>query len=105
VISLETWTTVRFTLYPVMLIFGFAWALFNFRSYWSGRCVGDAWAGWLGLAVAIQGASGLASLLIARTAGFGSLSSGVFTLGPLAVTVVIVSGSAALWWTAWRKHR
>jgi hypothetical protein len=99
---MELWTQLRFTLYPVMAIFGLAWALFHFRRYWAGRCVGDAWAGWLGLAAALQGVSGFAALLVSKTVGFGPLSSGIFTLGPLAMVLVLVSGSAALWWSAWK---
>jgi len=102
---LELWTNVRFTLYPVMLVSGLVWAGFMLRHYRFQRCAEAAWAFWLGMAVAIQGASGLVALLVAKTQGFGALSSGLFTSGPLAVTTVVMSGALALWWSAWRRTR
>lgn len=101
--ALELWTMVRFTLYPIMLVFGLAWSLFHFRTYRQGRCASDAWAGWLGAAVALNGAAGFGSLLVASGAGFGPLSSMVFTIGPAVITATVASGVVALWWSAWKR--
>lgn len=101
---LEFWTMARFLLYPVMLVSGLAWALFMLRYYRRTRCFDAAWSFWLGLAVAVQGASGFSALLVSRTQGFGSLSSGIFTVGALAVTVTVATGALAMWLTAWRRR-
>lgn len=101
--ALELWTMVRFMLYPVMLASGLGWAMFHFRSYRQGRCASDARAGWLGAAVALNGAAGFGSLLVANVSGFGALSSMVFTVGPAAITATVASGVAALWWSAWKR--
>jgi hypothetical protein len=100
---MEFWTTVRFLLYPVMLVAGAAWATLMLRHYRCQRCAEAAWAFWMGLAVAVQGAAGFASLLVSNALGFGALSSAVFTLGPLAVTIVTTTGAAVLLVAAWRR--
>lgn len=101
--ALEFWTTVRFMLYPVLLLFGLAWALFHWRLYRQARCAGDAWAVWLGLAIAINGGSGLASLMVVSAKGFSPVSSMVFTVGPATLTLVMVTATAARFWDAWRR--
>lgn len=101
--ALEFWTLVRFTLYPIILLFGLTWALWHWRLYRRGRCAADAWAFWLGLAIAINGGSGLASLMIASTIGFGPVSSMVFTVGPLVLVLVLVTATAARFLEAWRR--
>lgn len=75
---MEFWTTVRFTLYPVMLVSGLVWSVLMLRHYRRQRCAEAAWAFWLGAAVAVQGASGFAALLVSRTLGFGTLSMRCF---------------------------
>lgn len=100
---MEVWTAVRFTLYPLLLVLGLTWALFHLRLYRQTRCVGDGWAFWIGLAVATNGLAGLASLAIARTVGFGPLSSAIFTLGPAALVVVLGAAVMALFREAWRR--
>lgn len=99
---MEFWTVVRFILYPLLLVFGVAWCLFFGQSYRRSRCAGDGWSFWLGAAVATTGACGFGALLVARTIGFSSVTSGLFTLGTLALTVVVVAGSTAIWLDAWR---
>lgn len=98
----ETWTQVRFLLYPFMLAFGLAWVLLHVRMYHRGRCAPCAWSVWLGAAVAVNGAAGLASLVIARVVGFGPLSSAVFTVGPAVLVLVTGAGVVALFRSAWR---
>lgn len=98
---MEFWTIVRFLLYPVLLVFGVAWCVFFGRSYRRGRCASDGWAFWLGAAVALTGACGFGALMVAQITGFSSVTSGIFTLGTLAPTVVVVVGSAAIWLDAW----
>ena len=102
--TMELWTTVRFTLYPVMLVSGLTWAVLMLRHYRVLRCAEAAWAFWLSLAVAAQGASGFAALLVSRTVGFGPLSSAVFTLGPALVTLVAATGAVCMVAAAWRRH-
>jgi hypothetical protein len=72
------------------------------RNYRCRRCAETAWAFWLGVAIAVQGLSGFAALLISNAQGFGALSSAVFTLGPLAVTLVTTTGAVMLLVRAWR---
>lgn len=100
---MEFWTTVRFTLYPVMLVGGVAWAVLMWRHYRCQRCAEAAWSFWLAAAVAVQGASGFAALLVSNAVGFGPLSSVVFTVGPLAVALVIMTGAVMLVASAWRR--
>lgn len=100
---METWTAVRFLLYPVLLGLGVAWSLFHLRLFRQGRCVSDGWAFWLGVAIAINGAAGLTSLVVARLVGFGSLSSAVFTLGPAALAMVTGAAVFARFREAWRQ--
>lgn len=100
---LELWTNVRFLLYPIMFGAALAWSLFHLRAWRHGRCTGDAWAFWLGVAVAINGLAGVFSLLVARTVGFGPISSSLFTIGPAVLTIVIVAGAASLFWAAWKR--
>jgi hypothetical protein len=73
------------------------------RHYRAQRCAEAAWAFWLGLAIAVQGASGFGALLVSRTVGFGALSSAMFTVGPLAVTLVAATGAVMLLAAAWRR--
>jgi hypothetical protein len=100
---MEFWTTVRFSLYPVMLVGGVVWAVLMLRHYRCQRCAEAAWSFWLALAVAVQGASGFAALLISNVIGFGALSSAVFTVGPLAVALVVTTGAVMLVASAWRR--
>jgi len=102
-VTMEFWTTIRFMLYPVLLVGGVAWAVLMLRYFRCQRCAEAAWSFWLAAAVAVQGASGFAALLISNAVGFGALSSAVFTLGSLAVTLVVATGSACLLLTAWRR--
>ena len=102
--TMELWTTVRFLLYPVMLVSGATWAVLMLRHYRYQRCAEAAWSFWLALAVAMQGLSGFAALLVSRTLGFGALSSAVFTLGPALVTLVAVTGTVCMLAAAWRRH-
>lgn len=99
---MEFWTTVRFMLYPVMLVAGGAWAVLMLRHYNSKRCAEVAWAFWLGAAVALQGLSGFVALLVSKTVGLGALTSLIFSVGPLAVTVVTATGAVMLLMSAWR---
>lgn len=100
---METWTAVRFLLYPVLLGLGLAWSLFHLRLYRQQHCVSDGWAFWLGVAIAINGAAGLLSLLVARLVGFGPLSSAVFTMGPAALVMVTGAAVWARFREAWRR--
>ena len=100
----EFWTTVRFMLYPVMLVCGLCWAILLLHRYRQARYAEVAWAAWLGVAVAIQGGAGFMSLLVSHFYGFGPLTSAIFTTGPLAVTVVVASGVIALARTAWTRE-
>ena len=100
---MEFWTTVRFLLYPVMLVAGASWSVLMLRHYRYQRCAEAAWSFWLALAVALQGLSGFAALLVSNALGFGALSSAVFTLGPLAVTVVTATGAVCMLLRAWRR--
>lgn len=100
---MEMWTAVRFLLYPIMLGLGAAWALFHLRLYRQDRCVSDGWAFWIGLAVAINGAAGVGSLVIAKMVGFGALSSAVFTLGPAVLVMVLGAAVLARFREAWRR--
>lgn len=100
---METWTVVRFLLYPLILVFGAVFAGLMFRRYRSGGCIGDAWAGWLGVAVASTGLCGLVALWLSRVlGGFGTLTSALFTLGTVSLAVVLVSAVASIGMTAWR---
>ena len=100
----EFWITVRFMLYPVMLIGGLAWAALFLHHCRQAHCAEAAWGTWLGVAVAIQGGAGFMALLVSHTQGFGTTTSVMFTAGPLAVTVVIASGVIALARTAWTRE-
>ena len=102
--SLETWTLVRFSMYPVMLVCGVGVAVLFWQSYRRSRCAEHAWAFWLALAAAVQGAAGLASLVMSQAAGFNARTSAVFTLGTVTVTVVLVSALLAMGRAAWRQR-
>lgn len=102
--SLETWTLLRFSMYPIMLVCGAGVAVLFRRQYQQSRCVEQAWAFWLALAVAVQGLAGFTSLLMAQPAGFNSRTSGVFTAGTVFVTMVTVSALLALSAAAWRRR-
>lgn len=97
----EFWTTARFLLYPIMLVCGLCWAILLLHRYRQARCAEVAWVAWLGVAVAIQGGAGFMSLLVSHFYGFGSLTSAIFTTGPLVVTVVVASGAVAMLRSVW----
>jgi hypothetical protein len=104
-IPLEFWTTVRYVLYPVILVCGLAWGFFHLRLYRSSRCGNDAWSAWLGLAAALLGLAGISGLTLAKLTGFSSFTSILFALGVLALATVLISGTVAMWMDAWRRNR
>jgi cytochrome c oxidase assembly factor CtaG len=102
--SLEAWTMMRFLMYPVMLVCGIGLAVMFWQSYQRRRCAEQAWAFWLALAGAVQGAAGMVALVISQDTGFSNRTSAVFTIGTMAMTVVLVSALLALGQAAWRRR-
>lgn len=102
---MELWTNVRFFLYPLMIVGGLTWTLLTLRQYRQRCCSKDMWATRLGFAIAVQGAAGFVALLISVTQGFGPLSSAVFTVGPLTVTLVTITGAVTMLVAAWRSGK
>lgn len=103
---MEVWTATRFLLYPLMLVLGVALALLFYRSYQAHRLPCQAWAMWLAVAAAAQGAFGLLALLLSRLlGGFSGSTSAVFTAGVALVVVVLLSAVLSLGLAAWREGR
>lgn len=94
---MDTWMTLRFLLYPVLLVAGLAWAVLFWRLRRRGAFLSLAAA--LGAAVAIQGGAGFMALLVSPAPT--SVTGAIFTLGILSVTLVTAGGVAVMLREAW----
>lgn len=103
--SLELWTSVRFSMYPVLLVCGSGLALMFLRSYRMQRLPCQAWAFWLAVAAALQGAAGFGALLVSQRTGFFWGTSVIYTVGLAALVLVAVTGVVSLGLAAWHERR
>lgn len=102
--ALELWTQVRFTLYPILFVFGLLWAFLLARQYRVCYSKLHLWSMWQGVSLSVLGASGFVALLVAQRYGFSPYTSMILTFGLFVVAVVLVSGTVSMWVWAWRKH-
>lgn len=101
---METWTMVRFLLYPILLVTGLALAWLFARQYRSQRLPAQAWAAWLALAAGVLGLAGFGALVLSQAlGGFGSVTSALLTAGLAVLTGVVVSALAAVGLAGWRN--
>lgn len=102
----EDLATVRFLfVYPVMLVFGTTWAIMFWRRWRRARYTSDIWSAALGSAVALWSALGLSALYIATLtpAGYGLVTSAMFTVGAVIVCIVIVAGVVVILGSQWQR--
>lgn len=102
--AMEFWTSIRFLLYPVLLVFGLALEVLMVRRYRVCRNAECAWAAWLGLGAAGLGGSGFVSLLIAQQRGFSSATSLILTVGLLLMAFTLVMAVISLFLHDWRSQ-
>lgn len=103
----EDLATLRFLLiYPILLVFGTTWGFMFWRRWRRARYVSDGWAAVLGWSVAIWAGLGLSALYVAKIVQgtYGFLTSGLFTIGAIAVCIIMVSGVVALFGAGWKNE-
>ena len=95
---MDAWATLRFALYPMILVSGIAWALLFWRQ--RPRNVVALLAAGLGAAVAVQGAAGFLALLISPAPN--GLTSAMFTACVLVVALTASYGAIVMLREAWK---
>lgn len=102
--SAELLQQIRYVLiYPLMATTGLFWATVFLLRWRRGRCVGDFWAGVLGLAVAGWALAGVLALWLANRSGFSAATSLAFTLGLVGPAMALLMGTAVMLVRGWRR--